>query len=1043
MAQYLEQFNYTLTSSSLPYAINNGSPYFDGGLCFLPVNSFINKDFAGNSYEFQGQNYVGNYAISFDLVVEFLAEATFTILCYDGASLSPAIYANMMSSPYVQLCWTSYENVNYNTNSDALTLGDFNGTTVNESGTTYRVTYLKKLVEPGLSHVAMHVVSPNGTHYRSGWAVAYESDYHNQIGNNTTGDGEFAIGTISVQDDLSNEELNAILDAGEGGSARVATPTLSVSTGTYNNVVTSSASCETLDATIYYTANGDDPTTASSVFSGTITFGPSATPVVVKLLASNGVLPDSVIASFTYTFVCANPTASPPTGIFSTTVNVELSCSTIGASIYYTLDGSNPTTSSALYSNPIEVTSEDRVRIRYFASSTDYQDSSILESTYNYQITRVDNWENLDNWEVNQPSWLSLPGDNTLVVVYDNPILKLLEPIVDIFVVEVNITPNDDALIYFINADSTIDSTATEDFSQLWSADVQFGVMFEQGFGQYAQDIVLIWNDGSQQQIALVDYNSGASYRLLFGKIGTQLLLKVYDAGNTLIADVTKTLLVSNNEVKLLVGAGKTETVWNPMTFRYRLSEEEAEDIIDSGAITEHVLTPVVLPASGNYTEDVLVSITCDTPDVNIRYTLDGSEPTLSSTLYGGPFNVGPQPLPIGTTSTETVLGATTPTVIMADGRQWTAANAFYTTESIGKFWNNAETDDGFGGYYNRLDIIALQLSGVLGDGWRIPDYTTDVVPLKTALDLQYAYQGGLGLTNPAGFNALYAGFLEPSETWSSRGGRGYFIASGPTDGWATLYYYGCINSDTELYVQTVDEGALGLAGVNAVAMSLRLVRDATLLSNSATVRARAFHATSAPSDIVEVNYTFSEMPQVATPMITPDSGTYEVETLIVTIACATVDASIYYTVDGTTPTAASNLYAEPLELTAPFYNTVSAVAVLGGYLDSSVASQAYILIEPLPPPVFTPPSGTYADTVIVSMSAEGGASIWYHIEGTPETDWFVYITPLTITETTTIAARAEIGSRNSLYAYATYSISLYQKKNSVLLYDFAFGIST
>jgi hypothetical protein len=31
MAQYLEQFNYTLTSSSLPYAINNGSPYFDDG----------------------------------------------------------------------------------------------------------------------------------------------------------------------------------------------------------------------------------------------------------------------------------------------------------------------------------------------------------------------------------------------------------------------------------------------------------------------------------------------------------------------------------------------------------------------------------------------------------------------------------------------------------------------------------------------------------------------------------------------------------------------------------------------------------------------------------------------------------------------------------------------------------------------------------------------------------------------------------------------------------------------------------------------------
>lgn len=1037
MAQYLEQFNYTLTSSSLPYAINNGSPYFDSGLCFLPVNSFINKDFAGNPYEFQGQNYVGNYAISFDLFVEFVAEATFTILCYGSTSLSPAIYANMMSSPYVQLCWTSYGDVNYNTNSDALTLGDFNGTTVNDSGTTYRVTYLKKLVEPGLSHVAMHVVSPNGTHYRSGWAVAYESDYHNQIGTNTTGDGELAIGTISVQDDLSNEELDAILDAGEGGSARVATPTLSVSTGTYNNVVTASASCDTLDATIYYTANGDDPTTASSVFSGTVTFGPSATPVVVKLLASNGVLPDSVIASFTYTFVCANPTASPPTGIFSTTVNVELSCSTIGASIYYTLDGSNPTTSSALYSNPIEVTSEDRVRIRYFASSTDYQDSSILESTYNYQITRVDNWENLDNWEVNQPTWLSLPGDDTLVVVSDNPILKLLEPIVDIFVVEVNITPNDDALIYFINAEST-----ATDFSQLGSADVQFGVIFEQGFGPYAQDIVLVWNDGSQQQIALADYNSGASYRLLFGKIGTQLLLKVYDAGNTLIADVTETLFVSNNDVKLLVGAGRAATVWGPMTFRYGLSEDEAEDIIDSGDITEHVSTPVVMPASGSYTEDVLVSITCTTPDVNIRYTLDGSEPTLSSTLYSGPFNVGPQPLPVGTTSTETVLGATTPTVVMADGRQWTAANAFYTTETIGKFWNNAETDDGFGGYYNRLDGIALPLEGVLADGWRIPDYTTDVLPLKTALDLQYANQGGIGLTNPDGFNALYAGGLDPMETWSGRGTWGFFLASGSNDGLATVYYYGVMNSSTEFYMQTLDDGMLGLAGVNAFSMSLRFVRDAPL-SNSATIRARAFHATLAPSNIVEVNYTFSEIPQVTAPIITPVSGIYESETLSVTIECETSGAVIRYTLDGTTPTEVSTVYTASIELNAPFDNAVTAIAFLDGYLDSDAAQRNYVVLSPVEPPVFSPISGVYSESVVVTLSAEVGASIWYTLEDPMLGNWVAYVDPITFTETTTIVARATLDSRNSAYSQATYLISLYQKKNSVLLYDFAFGVST
>lgn len=37
-----------------------------------------------------------------------------------------------------------------------------------------------------------------------------------------------------------------------------------------------------------------------------------------------------------------------------------------------------------------------------------------------------------------------------------------------------------------------------------------------------------------------------------------------------------------------------------------------------------------------------MVSITCPTPDSIIRYTLDGNDPTETSTLYEGEFNVTP-----------------------------------------------------------------------------------------------------------------------------------------------------------------------------------------------------------------------------------------------------------------------------------------------------------------------------------------------------------------------------------------------------------------
>ncbi len=48
----------------------------------------------------------------------------------------------------------------------------------------------------------------------------------------------------------------------------------------------------------------------------------------------------------------------------------------------------------------------------------------------------------------------------------------------------------------------------------------------------------------------------------------------------------------------------------------------------------ERVVVPVLSQLSGFYNDQVRVSITCETPDAVIRYTLDGSEPTSASALY-------------------------------------------------------------------------------------------------------------------------------------------------------------------------------------------------------------------------------------------------------------------------------------------------------------------------------------------------------------------------------------------------------------------------
>ena len=58
----------------------------------------------------------------------------------------------------------------------------------------------------------------------------------------------------------------------------------------------------------------------------------------------------------------AIPTSSSPTGVYETPQTVTLSSSTTGATVYYTIDGTQPTTSSPVYSTPLNVTTTTKIR---------------------------------------------------------------------------------------------------------------------------------------------------------------------------------------------------------------------------------------------------------------------------------------------------------------------------------------------------------------------------------------------------------------------------------------------------------------------------------------------------------------------------------------------------------------------------------------------------------------------------------------------------------------------------------------------------------
>lgn len=76
---------------------------------------------------------------------------------------------------------------------------------------------------------------------------------------------------------------------------------------------------------------------------------------------------------------CATPTFSPAAGSYEGTQNVTIS-STDGATIYYTTNGSIPTTSSSVYSSPIAVSTD--MTIKAYAVKAEYDDSEVAEAAY-------------------------------------------------------------------------------------------------------------------------------------------------------------------------------------------------------------------------------------------------------------------------------------------------------------------------------------------------------------------------------------------------------------------------------------------------------------------------------------------------------------------------------------------------------------------------------------------------------------------------------------------------------------------------------------
>ena len=185
--------------------------------------------------------------------------------------------------------------------------------------------------------------------------------------------GEEEAGRLLLCDYISGKTY-VISDNG-----RVAPPQFSSQSGAiYSNVVT--VSTISPGAVIHYTLDGTDPTVTDAVA------GPGSaitlnSPATVKARAFRDGLDPSDISVANFTPRVAAPTFHPPQGPLAEGTPVSLNCATPSAEIHFTVDGSDPTASSPLYSAAVPYDSGAIIKARAFKNG--FSDSSVASFPVN------------------------------------------------------------------------------------------------------------------------------------------------------------------------------------------------------------------------------------------------------------------------------------------------------------------------------------------------------------------------------------------------------------------------------------------------------------------------------------------------------------------------------------------------------------------------------------------------------------------------------------------------------------------------------------
>ncbi len=679
----------------------------------------------------------------------------------------------------------------------------------------------------------------------------------------------------------------ALWMVGCGGSSVPTTPvatapTFSPAGGSFTAAQSVTLADTTAGATIYYTLDGSTPTTASTKYVSAISI--SATTTVNAIAAASG-YSNSPVASATYAISAppaATPTFSPAAGNYTSVQAVSIADTTAGASIYYTLDGSTPTAASSKYTSPLTVASTTTVNAIAIASG--FTNSAVASALYTITLPAA-----------TAPVYSPAPGTFT-----------------------------------------------------------------------------------STQTVTITDATSGAIiYYTLDGSSPTT-------ASARYTAPLTVSATTTINSIASASGYNNSSVASGLFTINLPAAS-----------------TPTFSPAAGTFTAAQTVTLADSTTGATIYYTLDGTTPTTASNRYTAPLAVS---------ATETIKA-------IATAANYTTSAVASGTVTINLPPAATPTFSPVAGTYTSAQTVTLSDASAGATIY----YTTDGSTPTTASN---HYTAPITVSSTETINAIAtaSGF-----TQSAVGSATFTINLPPAATPTFSVTPGTFTSAQTVALSDATSGATIYYTLDGSTPTTASARYTTAITVSATETINAIATATGYTQSAVASGTFTiNLPAASIPTFNPAPGTYtSVQT--VTLADATTGSTIYYTLDGSTPTTSSTSYTGPITIGTT--ETINAIATAAGYKQSAVATGLYTINLPnAATPTFTPAAGTYNSPQTVTLAdTTTGATIYYTLDGiTPTTASTAYTAPIVVSSTETIKAIATAsGYTQSAVGSATYTINI------------------